>query len=327
MKILEAYCVELDQVLDIHAAQEAYFAQPEGTRKRFTFRCSEPACRAAENPATVSGVNYDELAEETEKYRQMHFRAPDNGKRHLASCVWVQGEAHRLATQLRVSSEPSRPRIERAKDTDVVDVFSPMDFDAPAVLAPALRSGAAVPAVVAVRHRPTGSGPQYAGDGINRARRLEQLVNVWSELDVETRRQASICLDGRDLTYHQACLHVSSIWPSENGTRVVYGRVRAKYWPQNNPSRLYLNFADPCERFDEHDGKRSLVIDIPLDRLSRYRGGALLMKRIKHSEREGSYLRAYAWGIIKPREGKAGYALEIAALDSLVIKVIEPRSA
>src|SRR6185437_14347728 len=93
MEILEAYCFELNRAVDIYDAQKAFFALPENQRKRFKFGCSDDACRAEKKPL-VSGVNYDKLSEETEKYRQLHFRAPA-GHPHLDTCVWVQDHALR----------------------------------------------------------------------------------------------------------------------------------------------------------------------------------------------------------------------------------------
>lgn len=40
MEILEAYCEELQRVVEIYDAQEKYFAQPLGSRHRFRFLCS-----------------------------------------------------------------------------------------------------------------------------------------------------------------------------------------------------------------------------------------------------------------------------------------------
>ena len=43
MEILEAYCVELDEVVDIYDAQNAYFDL--SVQKRFTLRCLDEECR------------------------------------------------------------------------------------------------------------------------------------------------------------------------------------------------------------------------------------------------------------------------------------------
>jgi hypothetical protein len=56
MQILEAYCVELDEVLHIYGAKEAYFSLPDAQRKRFVFLCSDGRCRST-NSAHVTGVN------------------------------------------------------------------------------------------------------------------------------------------------------------------------------------------------------------------------------------------------------------------------------
>jgi hypothetical protein len=60
MKILKAYCVELDQVVNIFEASEAFFAQPK-PRKRFAFLCSDKKCREKSKQKIIA-VNYDKLA-------------------------------------------------------------------------------------------------------------------------------------------------------------------------------------------------------------------------------------------------------------------------
>ena len=77
MEILEAYCEALGRVVEIYEAQEEYFAQPEGSRHSFRFRCSDAACRAEKNPLVV-GVSYHKDADESDKYQQPHFRSHKN---------------------------------------------------------------------------------------------------------------------------------------------------------------------------------------------------------------------------------------------------------
>ncbi|MDN7924686.1 hypothetical protein [Burkholderia vietnamiensis] len=319
MEILEAYCEELGRVVDIYEAQEEYFALPPALRHRFKFRCSDPTCRAELNPLVV-GANYHKDAETSEKYQQAHFRAHSSHP-HIEQCVW------------RLASEDVRPvstaegdgtRSPRAKATNVVDVFSPRHADT----LPSEGGGSSqpVPATSAGAMGKGGDGGKVR-TGITTTSRLEKLVDCWSEMEHEKRREHQITIDGQTLSYRQLCLHVTTIRPAENGTRVVCGGARVKAWPDNAPSHYFVNFLDDCEYFEEASGGRSLTISLPIKRLKQSRRGALLINRIEQASKPNHYLRVYAWGEIVPRARGKGYELSLEALDNLVLKAIESKSA
>ncbi|WP_275921727.1 hypothetical protein [Burkholderia sola] len=323
MEILEAYCAELGKVVDIYDAQKAYFALPENRRKRFNFRCSDDACRAEKNPL-VSGVNYDKLIEETEKYRQIHFRAPA-GNPHLETCIWVQGHAQRRANGADADGDP-HPRVERSKSTNVIDVFRPKTSDSTAV-AP---SGKQVSNSPADREpldgNPLSGGGARARDGYTTTSRLERFIDCWAQYEGDELKEHQVVIEGKTLSYRQAVLRPDWITPDENGRRIVYGGARAKLWPEDTPKRLYINFMDECEKFDENEGGRSLTIDLPLSRIHAYGGGALLMKKIEQAQAPNHYLKVYFWGKINARGQRSGYVVEIEALDNLVLKAIARQS-
>lgn len=84
MRIDVAYCIELDQVVDIHKACQEFAAQDKLTR--FHFLCSDPICRKSkEDGVRVSGVNHYKLPEEQEV--SPHYRVLDN---HIADCDWME---------------------------------------------------------------------------------------------------------------------------------------------------------------------------------------------------------------------------------------------
>lgn len=123
MEILVVWCVELNEVVDIYDAQNAYSDLPENNRQRFTFRCSDEECRRVRNPL-VSGVNYHRLAEETENCRQPHFRAPAANEQ-LPTCIWYQpagaavstaGEAKKDAARRKNVGYSTTPKLERFID-------------------------------------------------------------------------------------------------------------------------------------------------------------------------------------------------------------------
>jgi hypothetical protein len=320
VEILEAFCLELDRVVDIYEAQKAYFAMPELKRTRFTFRCSDIDCRREKNPL-VSGVNYDKLAEESEKYRQIHFRAP-KGNPHANACVWVREDG---ARQEPVGSdgEDRKPRLERAKKTNVIDIFRPKAFDA--------NAEAPFPSPPTTANPPIEGRPREPGEPKEKSRvreghsstsSLERFINCWSQLDGDELKQTEVVIEGRALSYRQAVSRPNWIAPADNGTRILQGGARVKFWPEDAPKRLYINFMDDCDKFTEHEGKRTLTIDLPLSRIRAYSGGALLMEKIKQAQSQDHYLRVYCWGEIKARDQRPGYILDLASLDNLVLKAI-----
>ncbi|AIP03950.1 hypothetical protein [Burkholderia pseudomallei] len=321
MEILEAYCEELGRVVDIYEAQEEYFALPPAQRNRFKFRCSDPTCRAERNPLVV-GANYDKDAETSEKYQQAHFRTHSNHP-HIEHCVWQLASAD---VRPGSTTEGGGTRSPRAKATNVVDVFSPRHADTlPSV------GGGSSPPVPPTSTAPTGEGGDGGGDktrtGITTTSRLEKLVDCWAEMEHEERREHQITINGQTLSYRQLCLHATTIRPEENGTRVVCGGARVKSWPDNAPSHYFVNFLDDCECFEEASGDRSLTISLPIKQLKQSRRGALLISRIEQASKPNHYLRVYAWGEIKPRARAKGYELTLEALDNLVLKAIESKSA
>ncbi len=125
MEILEAYCEDLGRVVGIYEAQEEYFAQPAGKRHRLQFRCSDAACLAEKNPLVV-GVNYDKIAEESDKYQQPHFKSHTKHP-HIDACIWIAGDAGRH--EANPSADERDARHPRPKATNIVDVFEPRNSD------------------------------------------------------------------------------------------------------------------------------------------------------------------------------------------------------
>lgn len=321
MEILEAYCEDLGRVVEIYEAQEEYFAQPAGNRRRFQFRCSDVACRAANNPLVV-GVNYDKNAEESDKYQQPHFKSHTKHP-HIDTCVWMIGDAGRREED--PSGDGRDGRHPRPKATNVVDVFEPRHSD---TLLGTAAENVRPPAVVSDDAVQEDGGQAGIRTGTTTTSRLEKLVDCWSQMEPEERRNHHIAINGRTLTYHQLCLRVGTLSEEENGTRVVYGGARVRAWPEGEPSHYYVNFIDGCDRFPEAAGEKSLTISLPIKRLKQSRRGALLTDRIEQASQPNHYLKVYAWGDITARTGsKKGYELEVAALDNLVLKVVKKNPA
>ncbi|WP_199275917.1 hypothetical protein ACN3VN_11630 [Xylella fastidiosa] len=322
MEILEAYCEDLGRVIEIYAAQEEYFATPVTKRHRFSFRCSDAACRAAKNPLIVA-VNYDKNAEESEKYQQPHFKSHINHP-HIDGCIWMVGDASRREASL--GGDARDVRSSRPKATNVVDAFEPRLTDTLLTAAATYVRPAAISSDDAVRK----DGAQRdAHTARTTTSRLEKVIDCWSQMEPDERRHHHITISKRTLNYQQLCVQVTTLSEAENGTRVVYGGARVKAWPADSPSHYFVNFFDGCNRFAEVSGETSLTISLPLKRLKETRRGALLLDRIEQAthpdHRHDHYLRVYAWGQIVPRD--KGYALHLDALDNLVLKVVKKKGA
>ena len=321
MEILEAYCEELGGVVEIYEAQEEYFAQPAANRHRFKFRCSDAACRAAKNPLVV-GVNYDKNAEESDKYQQPHFKSHTNHP-HIDTCVWVVSDVGKREEDPS-GKERDDVRHPRPKATNVVDVFEPRHSD---TLLGAASADARPPAVVSNDTSQEDGGQAGIRTGTTTTSRLEKLIDCWSQMDPDVRRNHHIAINGRTLTYHQLCLRVGILSEEENGTRVVYGGAYVKAWPDDAPTHYYVNFIDGCDRFPKASDEKSLTISLPIKRLKKSRRGALLMDRIEQASRPDHYLRVYAWGDIVARARGKGYELNLSALENLVLKATKKKSA
>lgn len=317
MEILEAYCEDLGRVVEIYEAQEEYFAQPPGSRRRFVFRCSDPACRAMEKSPLIVGVNYDKDVEASEKYQQAHFKSHAKHP-HSDACIWMADEAGKGGKD--TGAEGSETRHARAKATNVIDVFEPRGSD---ILRSAVPVDGRTRTDVLVDGEPQEGGQAGDRTGTTTTSRLEKLVDCWSQMEQEDRSRHRITIDGSTLGYHRLCVHVKALSEGENGARIVYGGAHVKAWPADAPSHYFVNFIDDCAHFAEASGARSVTIALPIDRLKQAKRGALLISRIEQACKPKHYLKVYAWGSLVARTRGKGYELSLAALDNLVLKVIE----
>lgn len=323
MEILEAYCEEMGEVMDIYDAQNAYFDLPDSRRKRFTFRCSDEECRRQKNPL-VSGVNYHRLSEETDKYRQPHFRAP-TANEHLDSCIWNEVDAQPSGTG--TSPDESSPRLERAKKTNVIDVFRPGRSDVLKSPGNTCIATTAQPEgnVSSADNAATEGKP--ARTGYSSTSRLERFIDCWLQFQGDQLKQHEVVIDGATLTYRQAVTNPAWIKEEHNGHRILYGAVRISYWPPAKPTRVYLNFRDQCDQFPENNGDKSLTIDLPLSRINSHRGSAVMLNKLSQAQQADHYLKVYCWGVIEENEERPGYLVEIASLSNLVLKPVKKKSA
>lgn len=324
MEILQAYCVELDEIVDIYEAQCAYFDNPPSSRKRFTFHCSDEECRRLKNPL-VSGVNYHRLAEETEKYRQPHFRAP-KANAHLETCIWSE-EKNGLSLAEPTTDE-SQQRVARAKKTNVVDIFRPAEYDTLSGSPEERNSDTSILTPVATTtDQATQRERNRIRDGYGSTSRLERFIDCWLQFDADQLKVHQVAISGKTLSYRQAVTNPAWITEEQNGHRILYGAARISLWPPAKPTRLYLNFLDDCEQFPAHLGNQSLDIDLPLARINQHRGGAVMLHKLTQAQQPDYYLKVYCWGMIKAKDKRPGYRIEIVSLNNLVLKPVAKKNS
>lgn len=126
MKILTAYCLELDEVVSIDSARR-YFICEEPKIDRYNFICSDENC--FNDKVRISGVNYRKLATESKKFKAPHFRELDS---HNEGCVWLN--AHKHSTNVSHENDggteyENHQRTLRQKLTDLVNTFDPNPKD------------------------------------------------------------------------------------------------------------------------------------------------------------------------------------------------------
>lgn len=124
MRIDQAYCKELDRVVNIEDAREAFFHQDQCDA--FTFICSDPDCRYSgpshQREVRVTGVNHNKSPERDQIFRSPHFRKWDE---HAENCIWMEytRAVEELKGKLGDAQAKHRNRIEQRLSSPVIEKF------------------------------------------------------------------------------------------------------------------------------------------------------------------------------------------------------------
>jgi hypothetical protein len=314
MDIQEAYCEELGQTINIYAARREFFEMAESSRKRFVFRCSDEACRAANNPLVVA-VNYDKVAEETDIVQQPHFKGHKLHP-HIEQCIWHQGVGAK-SVSIPVP-DIAKPSV--AKQSSWIQKFLPPTADRESETTKVTASTSTTsnaPELLKNRRQPTDEPRERSG--ISSTKELEKIVNNWLAMTGDARYETQLEIGQQTVRYSQFFRQLESLEEQNNGERIIYGSATPILHPQHDPEVIYLNFLGALTKFPSVGQKgQKLTIALDVDRLRRHRRSGHFLERIKQSQRLEYYLRVFAFGKITPyREN--GYRLEVAALDNLVL--------
>ncbi len=338
MKIIRAYCLEMNRVVDIYQARDHYFdiysSIDLDKRRRFQFLCSDENCRT-KNKTLVSGVNYDKLIEETDNYVRPHFR--DLGK-HMDDCEWVEFE--QVTDEIEAEAEQdssSRPRQTRhVKRTDVVDIFAPGRDDDET----GSEGLVGTDEYERVRRMPDARSRREALKTLLRrspsqSSILENVVSSYHLLTTKQRESTMLTVKGiGERSYGEWFKHVKGCTLHDD-TFIYYGGAWVKAYADGS---FALNFFDEVT-IDETPHKLSMYLKA--DRIKRFKSQAYLQTMLeelsrshepiseKSGEREEAgkawdYATCYFFGHITLSDKGAGYLR--ANVDHLNNLVLIPKS-
>lgn len=125
VKVVVAYCHELERCVSIDEARKEFFYLNENERIKFNFSCSDRQC-----DTLMSGVNYRVKAEDGKKYRAAHFRTPFPHK-HKLGCEWLKFTEEIESPTKRENETESdfNERRARQKLNDWINYFDPAPDD------------------------------------------------------------------------------------------------------------------------------------------------------------------------------------------------------
>lgn len=119
MSLPAAYCVQVDDVINIDQAHNYYFAQLE-PRADLTFLCPHERCREVRRQV-VTGVNYNKV----EFIQEPHFRLT-NPENHLPECPWI--DVVNAVDEIDIECPDGR-RLGKLKRSEIIDLFNPFYVD------------------------------------------------------------------------------------------------------------------------------------------------------------------------------------------------------
>jgi len=312
MRIEKAFCVELDKILDIEQAREAYFAQTPP--KRFTFLCSDEQCRTSkpDTGVRVSGVNYDKLPAVDEIFRTPHFRQLDA---HSPSCYWMEiQEAESLVREHGNLGHHDLIRSLTKKDISVITRFSVPKISDPSGNLEGL--GGEDDEVDRIRNiqsrdqRIAAYRALYSGGGSS-SRSLETLVSCYETLKAENALDIGIHVSNHgDYTFKNLFCHVKKIYEVE-GFHIFYGGAKLSKKRYGKGFKLY--FIDKI-----NDGKLDMPLSVYVSNKDAKKWTHITKTVDVAQQHPNSYLTVYWIGTI---EGdNHGLSVRVASFRHLALR-------
>ncbi len=240
--IIEAYCIELDEIIDIHQAQDAYFSQNE-PRQRFNFLCSDEQCRKLPNPPKITGVNYS-----SEFFKkEPHFRRNIKDV-HAPDCIWKkynQMISQMLKHKGKYSTLSNKNIFKNfTKDIEATEVFD--EFYIPEAKAGITR-----------RKKKTHPAPkglekknleQFVLNYSKKTCRLASIVDLFRKMEPEDKITAQLSLPKTPIiSYRTAFKYVEEARNYFYWTHVYYGEAKVYRYSKNEQGYRIFFINSRCD--------------------------------------------------------------------------------
>lgn len=212
-----AFCEEHDKNLTLEQARELYFAQPENARKRFSFRCGDPKCRAILKPL-ISAALYDREDVPGVKKRSPYFRRIAQYA-HINSCTWAP--------------EDVSPHHEQADDPTPEEAHANADLGLLFKLTQPNPSGGRG----GHRDQKSSSDDDDSNDEDNESRKkvdrpetskvMATVAGRYLLYSDERRKNTPLAIEGKTPgTFYSVCMPINGFHPHYQPDRIYLGRVR-----------------------------------------------------------------------------------------------------
>lgn len=307
MSLPVAFCIQVDDVIDIVRAHHYYYSQKE-PRPELGFLCPDEDCRKL-YPQTVQGVNYNKLPKEC--VQKSHFRLI-KPERHRTGCPWIE-----ITTALDELDAEAPERFSNLKASEVIDVFDPActtdeeeDFRIDAAQVEAISA-------LATRRARIDAYKAYLKDNPNRTSRLTEVASCFRFMTPEELKRTQLKIEGvGEKNYRQFFTSAEFCTVSSNATRIYYGTVGVAQCHEGFKLTFY-KLASLC------DGRMSSVnVLVSNEMLNRHRGKAVVLALLKAGIEIGrNALFCSAFGHVECIEGagKPELFVQIGSLHSLAL--------
>lgn len=313
-RITRAYCVQLDEVVSITQARQAFFSLPE-PRRRFEFLCSNKSCRDQPIKAEITAVNYDKHPNDT--YLAAHFRENDRYS-HAPGCEWVIDEdVDEVNGKLPgETDEEAFVRRARRKLHDYIDVFDPnpeRDTDAGT---PGSTAGGGEEDTSGTRGKGSGQGGKASGN--HRTTDLERLVECYI--------QARLKLSDEEFK----AMRLKVVGQSEMPLpwffkRISYGRLGVSNRVLHGGATLQKRFGTGFKlKFMDMLDDKPVFLYVAKEQMDEYRFRRYLDGLLR--EEDADYFRLFAMGELALSPTEKSINLIVSDLRQLVVIPVQKPS-
>ena len=323
MNIELAYCEEFGKVVDIFEAQALYFESPRNQRRRFNFLCSEVSCR--QNDVKVSGVNYDKLAEDTDKFVKPYFRSIKEHP-HSLDCVWLIFETARKEIKQEGHVENVTGGHRSPKASDYVDVFTPKQSESELFIDEVKEVIDDLKKVGESRQK-----IEYIKQRFRRSKTkstlLLNVVNCFLSMNEQMKRQSKLALGngGTPRDYQDIFLHLSNFSFHNSQEYIVYGGATVSKTVKNDDQTTgyRIKFYDRIVQQNslQEQKEYSSQLYLSISRISGYKKGAHLKAMLDEvSNSKSEYVQVFFYGSLNLSQKYENVSeVQISHLDNLVL--------